>query len=55
MAKKPEMMATSGGNPVADHRNSVTPGLRGPLMITGEIVHRLHAGAVKGEFLAGRS
>jgi len=54
MAMKPEIMTTSG-NPGADHRNSVTAGLRGPLRITREIAQRLRPGAVEGKFLAGRS
>jgi catalase len=28
MAKKPEIMTTTGGNPVADNQNSLTAGLR---------------------------
>ena len=33
MAKKPEIMTATGGNPVADHQNSVTAGPRGPLLM----------------------
>jgi catalase len=33
MAKKPEIMTTTGGNPVADNQNSVTAGPRGPLLM----------------------
>jgi catalase len=31
MAKKPEIMTTIGGNPVADNQNSITAGPRSPL------------------------
>jgi catalase len=33
MAKKPEIMTTTGGNPVADNQNSITGGPRGPLLM----------------------
>ncbi len=33
MAKKPEIMTTTGGNPVADNQNSLTAGPRGPLLM----------------------
>jgi catalase len=33
MAKKPETMTTTGGNPVADNQNSITAGPRGPLLM----------------------
>jgi catalase len=33
MARKPEIMTTTGGNPVADNQNSITDGPRGPLLI----------------------
>jgi catalase len=32
MAKTPEIMTTTGGNPVADNQNSITAGPRGPLL-----------------------
>src|SRR5208282_2003114 len=33
MAKKPETMTTTGGNPVADNQNSITAGPRGPVLM----------------------
>ena len=33
MANKPEIMTTTGGNPVADNQNSITAGPRGPLLM----------------------
>jgi len=33
MANKPEIMTTTGGNPVADNQNSMTAGPRGPLLM----------------------
>ena len=33
MAKKPDIMTTTGGNPVADNQNSITAGPRGPLLM----------------------
>jgi catalase len=33
MPKKPEIMTTSAGNPVADNQNSITAGPRGPLLM----------------------
>ena len=33
MANKPEIMTTTGGNPVADNQNSITAGARGPLLM----------------------
>ncbi len=33
MPKKPEIMTTTGGNPVADNQNSITAGPRGPLLM----------------------
>ena len=33
MAKKPEIMTTTGGNPIADNQNSITAGPRGPLLM----------------------
>jgi catalase len=33
MAKKIEIMTTTGGNPVADNQNSITAGPRGPLLM----------------------
>jgi catalase len=33
MAKKLEIMTTTGGNPVADNQNSITAGPRGPLLM----------------------
>src|SRR5271168_927206 len=33
MAKKTEIMTTTGGNPVADNQNSITAGPRGPLLM----------------------
>src|SRR5277367_4455997 len=33
MAKKPEIMTTTGGNPVADNQNSITAGACGPLLM----------------------
>ena len=31
MANKPELMTSTGGNPVADNQNSITAGPRGSL------------------------
>src|ERR1017187_1742633 len=33
MANKPEIMTTTGGNPVADNQNSISAGPRGPLLM----------------------
>ena len=33
MAKKPDIMTTTGGNPIADNQNSITVGPRGPLLM----------------------
>ncbi len=33
MATKPELMTTTGGNPVADNQNSLTAGPRGPVLM----------------------
>jgi catalase len=33
MTRKPEIMTTTGGNPVADNQNSITAGPRGPLLM----------------------
>jgi catalase len=33
MANKPELMTTSGGNPIADNQNSLSAGPRGPLLM----------------------
>ena len=33
MPNKPEIMTTSGGNPIADNQNSLTAGPRGPLLM----------------------
>jgi catalase len=33
MAKKIEIRTTTGGNPVADNRSSITAGPRGPLLM----------------------
>src|ERR1700685_2725595 len=33
MADKPEVMTTTGGNPVADNQNSISAGPRGPLLM----------------------
>jgi catalase len=33
MANKPEIMTTTGGNPVADNQNSITAGSRGLLLM----------------------
>src|SRR5579883_3138798 len=33
MAEKPQIMTTSGGNPIADNQNSMTAGSRGPLLM----------------------
>jgi catalase len=32
MAKTPEIMTATAGNPVADNQNSITAGQRGPLL-----------------------
>ncbi len=50
MKTKPEIMSTSGGNPIADNRNS---GSAGPLLM--QDVQRPRASAVESEFLATRS
>jgi catalase len=55
MAKKPEIMTDTGGNPIADNQNSITAGPRGPLTITHEIVQRPRSGAVKSKFVGARS
>src|SRR5580658_8511383 len=33
MANKPEIMTTTGGNPIADNQNSISAGTRGPLLM----------------------
>jgi len=33
MAKKPDIMTTTGGNPIANNQNSITVGPRGPLLM----------------------
>src|SRR5882724_12646042 len=33
MTKAPEIMTTTGGNPIADNQNSLTAGARGPLLM----------------------
>jgi catalase len=33
MVNKPEIMTTTGGNPVADNQNSISAGPRGPLLM----------------------
>src|ERR1700722_14923116 len=33
MATKPDILTTTGGNPVADNQNSITAGPRGPLLM----------------------
>src|SRR6202162_5568989 len=33
MASTPEIITTTGGNPVADNQNSITAGPRGPLLM----------------------
>src|SRR6266404_4962538 len=33
MTNAPEIMTTTGGNPVADNQNSITAGARGPLLM----------------------
>src|ERR1700723_1687197 len=33
MANKPEIMTTTGGNPIADTQNSLSAGPRGPLLL----------------------
>src|SRR5271170_3048015 len=33
MANEPEIMTTTGGNPIADNQNSISAGPRGPLLM----------------------
>src|SRR6202795_159600 len=33
MSNAPEIMTTTGGNPIADNQNSITAGARGPLLM----------------------
>src|SRR5260370_14663321 len=33
MTKTPQIMTTTGGNPIADNQNSITAGARGPLLM----------------------
>src|SRR5882724_4788952 len=33
MTNTPEIMTTTGGNPIADNQNSITAGSRGPLLM----------------------
>src|ERR1700733_512045 len=33
MTNKPEIMTTTGGNPIADNQNSLSAGPRGPLLL----------------------
>src|SRR5260370_24086123 len=39
MTKTPQIMTTTGGNPIADNQNSITAGARGPLLM--QYYHRM--------------